>query len=225
MRPALLASLLLVAAISCGGSDDLLVGVATSVHDSGLADELVAAFEEANPDVDSVKPIPAGSGQLAELARRGEVDVIITHEPQVEADLIAEGAVSERRPFMHNFFLLVGPPGDPAAVEGAETLAEAFGRIAEAGATFVSRGDRSGTNVRELAVWEDSDVDPEGESWYQESGAGQGQSLLVASDRPPIRWSIAPPGAPSRTGRSSSSTSATWRRRTSTPSSRCAATR
>ena len=169
---------------SCGGGDELVIGVATSVRDAGLLDELVREFKEQNPGTAAtVKPVAAGSGQLFEMARRGEVDVIITHSPDAEAQLLSDGDVIDRRPLMHNFFLVVGPSDDPAQVRGARSLAEAFGLIAEAEATFISRGDQSGTHVRELAIWEEAGIDVVGKPWYQESGAGQGQSLLVASDR------------------------------------------
>lgn len=185
-RRSLLAALLALVSLlvtSCGGGDELVIGVATSVRDTGLIDELVREFKEENPDVGTVKPVGAGSGQLIELARRGEVDVIISHWPGGEAQLIADDHGIDRRPFMHNSFLVVGPAADPAGVGAASAPMEAFALIAEEEATFISRGDGSGTHVRELAVWEDAGIDPAGRSWYQESGAGQGASLLVASDR------------------------------------------
>jgi tungstate transport system substrate-binding protein len=89
----------------------------------------------------------------------------------------------DRRPLMHNSFLVVGPADDPAGISGADSPAEAFRLIAEEEAPFISRGDGSGTHARELAIWQEAGVDPSGRSWYQESGAGQGQSLLVASDK------------------------------------------
>jgi tungstate transport system substrate-binding protein len=172
-----------LSAISCGVGDELIVASTTSVRDTGLLDELVQEFKRRNPDAGAVKPIAAGSGQLAELARRGEVDVIISHWPEGEAQLIAEDHAIDRRPFMYNFFVVVGPSDDPAGVRAAASPLEAFRLIAEEEALFISRGDRSGTNVRELAIWEEAGIDPTGRSWYQESGAGQAASLLVASDK------------------------------------------
>lgn len=172
-----------LAAISCGAGDELVIGAATSVRDTGLLDELVREFKEQDPDTGTVKPVAAGSGRLLELARRGEVDVIISHSPDAEAQLLAEDQAIDRQPVMHNLFLIAGPSDDPAGVAAASTLLEAFKLIAEEEAPFVSRGDRSGTHVRELAAWEDAGIDPTGRSWYQESGAGQGASLLVASDK------------------------------------------
>ncbi len=175
-------AMLLIA--SCGSGGDLIVGATTSVHDTGLLDLLTEAFrEESGYDVSAVTPIIAGSGQILELARRGEVDAVITHSPQAEAGLIADGDGIDRREIMHNFFVLVGPPDDPAGVGSAGAVAEALKRISAAERTFISRGDNSGTHMRELALWRKAGIDPMGESWYQESGAGQGQSLLVASDK------------------------------------------
>ena len=169
---------------SCGGGNDFIVGATTSIQDAGLLDVLTEAFrEESGYDVAAVTPIVAGSGQVLDLARRGEVDAVITHSPQAEAQLIADGDGVDRREIMHNFFVLVGPPDDPAGVQSAVALAEALKRIAAAEEMFISRGDNSGTHLRELALWRQAGIDPVGDSWYQESGAGQGQNLLLASDK------------------------------------------
>lgn len=174
----------LLALSACTGRGDLILGATTSLQDTGLLDELVHAFEEESGyKVAGITPIVAGSGQVLELARRGEVDVVLTHSPAAEEKLLAEGHGIDRRPVMENRFLLVGPPRDPAGVRGAASMAEGLARIARAGETFVSRGDGSGTHMRELALWQEAGIDPKGEPWYQESAAGQGQNLLFASDK------------------------------------------
>ena len=107
---------------SCGG-DDLVIGVSTSVRDTGLLDELVDEFKRQRRDpAATVKPVATASGQLIELARRGEVDILITHFPEAEAKLIADGDGIDRRRLMHNFFVLVGPPDDPAGARAAASL-------------------------------------------------------------------------------------------------------
>jgi tungstate transport system substrate-binding protein len=176
---------LLAAALSgCSGDSDLIVGATTSLRDTGLLDELLESFEDdSGYRVSGVTPLIAGSGQVLELARQGEMDVLITHSPDAEAALIEEGHGIDRRPVMENEFLLGGPADDPAEAADAATMAEAFRRIAEAEWRFVSRGDGSGTHVRELAIWEEAGVAPGGRGWYQESAVGQGQNLLVASDK------------------------------------------
>lgn len=166
---------------ACGDSGSLVLGATTSVQDTGLLDALVRSFHDRTGY--DVKPIVGGSGQVLELARKGEVDVILTHAPEDEARFMADGEGAGRRPVMQNRFLVVGPPADPAGVAGAGTLGEAFRRIAAKKQAFISRGDNSGTHQRELAVWKDVGVDPRGQAWYQESAVGQGQNLLVASDK------------------------------------------
>lgn len=170
----------LILATACGGDDELLLGATTSVQDSGLLDELADAFEE-EYDYD-VKPIVQGSGQVIELARRGELDVIMTHSPEDEQSLLDEGVAIERLPVMANYFLVAGPADDPAAVRTAIDLREAFFAIGITEAPFVSRGDESGTHRRELATWPEATIDPQGQDWYRESAAGQAQSLLLAND-------------------------------------------
>jgi tungstate transport system substrate-binding protein len=180
-RITLFASLAVAALSACaGGKEELLLGATTSVQDTGLLDELVAAFEE-DYGYD-VKPIVQGSGQIIELARRGELDVIMTHSFEDEQQLLTDGDAVERQAVMTNRFLVAGPRDDPAAVAQAEDIADAFRRIAETESPFFSRGDGSGTHKRELAAWEAATIDPAGESWYRESAAGQGQSILVAND-------------------------------------------
>lgn len=182
MRAALVV-LLTLAIFSTGCGDDekqLLLGTTTSVQDSGLLDELVAAFEQ-EYDYD-VKPIVQGSGQIVELARRGEFDVIMTHSPGDEEALVNEEIALDRTPVMQNYFLVVGPGDDPAGVRGSRSMVTAFTAISAHEAPFLSRGDGSGTHIRELSIWEEADLTPFGSSWYRESSSGQGQTLVFAND-------------------------------------------
>ncbi len=175
------ASLALLAA-SCGGdNNELILGATTSVQDPGLLDEIVRAFEGVTDY--HVKPSVGGSGEVLEKARRGELDVIMTHSPADEDKFIADGEGLDKRPVMQNFFLLAGPETDPAGVRDASSISEAFERIAGAQSIFISRGDQSGTNLRELSIWADLGITPQGQPWYQESSTGQGQNLIVASDK------------------------------------------
>ena len=172
-----------VASGGCGGGEGLVIGIASSVQDSGLMDALIDEFKAQNPEIGSVKAVPGGSGQLLEMARRGELDAIIAHSPGDEERFVADGEGIDRRPFMQNFFVLVGPEDDLAGLGQLARPISAFKAIAATGAKFVSRGDQSGTHVRELAVWEEAGIDPTGEPWYQESGVSQGANLQVASDK------------------------------------------
>lgn len=164
-----------------GGSarDPVILATTTSTQDSGLLDELVPAFERDSGY--QVKPIAVGSGEAIELGARGEADVVLAHSPDAEEELMASGKAGERRTVMHNDYVVVGPAGDPAGVKGA-AAADALARIARRKATFVSRGDDSGTHVFELSLWEEAGVEPAG-GWYQESGQGMGATLQIANDK------------------------------------------
>ena len=176
--------LLSLSLAGCGGGNELILGATTSLQDTGLLDELVSAFKkESGYDVSGVAPLVAGSGQVLELARQGEIDLLITHSPDAEEEFLAEGHGIDQRPLMENLFIIAGPPDDRAGVENARTLSEAFGRIAEGSYAFVSRGDGSGTHARELAIWQEAGIDPRGQRWYQESATGQGLNLLIASGK------------------------------------------
>ncbi len=175
-------ALLALLAASCGGdNNELILGATTSVQDPGLLDEIVHAFEGVTDY--HVKPSIGGSGEVLEKARRGELDVIMTHSPADEDKFIADGEGLDKRPVMQNFFLIAGPEADPAGVRNAVSMSEAFKRIAGAQSTFISRGDQSGTHVRELSIWAQLGITPQGQRWYQESSTGQGQNLIVASDK------------------------------------------
>ncbi len=167
----------------CGGDAEntVILGATTSVADPGLLDELVSAFEKESGY--HVTPIVGGSGQIIEQARRGELDVIMTHSPSDEMKFVDDGEGLEPKKVMENFFLVAGPPDDPAGVAKTTTVADAFNAIAAAEAPFISRGDGSGTHKRELATWEGLGIDPRGRDWYQESAVGQGQNALVASEK------------------------------------------
>lgn len=177
-----MAAALLAVAVGCGQDDSKLVlGATTSLDDSGILQDLIDEFEDQSGY--DVTPVVAGSGQILELGRRGEVDVTFTHSPPDESSFLAEGYGIDPRRVMENRFLVVGPDDDPALVASAIDSVEAFQKIAAAEALFISRGDESGTNRREMAIWDDAGIDPSGERWYQESAVGQGENLLVASNK------------------------------------------
>jgi tungstate transport system substrate-binding protein len=130
----------------------------------------------------TVKTISVGTGQALALAARGEADVTLAHAASLEKKYVAEGKMSNRRLVMYNDFVIIGPPDDPAKIKGLPKALEALKRIAESQSRFVSRGDKSGTHVLELALWKQAGVEPKG-SWYIESGQGMGQTLGIANDR------------------------------------------
>lgn len=185
--PVIFACLVLtVLAAGCGGGivdsdrSELLLATTTSVLDSGILTELVARFEKDHPY--RIKAVAVGSGAALLMARQGEADVTLTHEPRAEKDFMDAGYGESRQEVMYNDFVIVGPPDDPAGIAGMTDAAAAFRRIAASGSTFFSRGDASGTNAMELATWKRAEIVPGG-AWYRESGQGMGYSLRIADDQ------------------------------------------
>jgi tungstate transport system substrate-binding protein len=158
--------------------NELIILTTTTTQDSGILRILTDAF--AKKSGLAVKPIVAGSGDILKQGSRGEGDVLLTHSPDAEKTWMAEGNGRSRRLVMYNDFVIIGPEADPAKIKGLKA-ADALRRIAEAQAPFVSRGDQSGTHVRELAMWKRAGFDPKGQSWYRETGQGQGLTMDVAS--------------------------------------------
>jgi tungstate transport system substrate-binding protein len=165
---------------SDGPSGDLILATTTSTQDSGLLDAILPMFQESSDCVP--KTVAVGSGQAMEMGEKGDADVLLVHSPEAEREFMAAGEGSSREPVMHNDFVLVGPPGDPAGAAGADNAAEALGRVAQQQATFASRADDSGTHAKEMTLWEDAGVEPGG-AWYIETGQGMGETLTIASQK------------------------------------------
>ena len=158
----------------------IILATTTSVQDTGLLDVLIAAFQKSGEYV--VKSVAAGSGQAMQLGRTGEADLLLVHSPDDEKQFIEEGYGKERTTFMHNDFVVLGPASDPAKIKGEKEAADAFAKIAAAGALFVSRGDRSGTNKKELKLWEAAKVKPAADK-YIESGQGMAATVMMANEK------------------------------------------
>jgi tungstate transport system substrate-binding protein len=163
------------------GSRSLLLATTTSTQDSGLLDVLIPIFEKKTGYF--VKTIAVGSGQAIVMGQKGEVDVLLVHAPEAEKRFITEGYGVNRRLIMHNDFIIVGPPENPAKIKGIRSASESFKRIASAKALFLSRGDKSGTHVKEMDIWKAAGIKPEGEKWYHQTGLGMGQTLSVTSEK------------------------------------------
>jgi len=158
----------------------VILSTTTSTQDSGLLEVLVPIFEKKTGA--TVKVISVGTGQALALAAKGEADVALVHAPDSEKQYVADGLLVNRRLVMHNDFLLIGPADDPAEIRGMKSAVEAMKRIAEAKATFVSRGDNSGTHQLEKKLWQEAKVSPSG-AWYLSSGQGMGATLGIASEK------------------------------------------
>ena len=159
---------------------DLLLVSTTSTQDSGLLDVLLPAFTTKTGY--NVQLVAVGSGQALKIGEQGNADVILLHSPAAEKEFVANGFGIDRRLVMHNDFVIVGPPPDPAGIRATDPV-EALKKIFASRGTFVSRGDDSGTHVKELALWKNAGLDPAGQDWYLETGQGQGATLTIASEK------------------------------------------
>lgn len=159
------------------GDGELVLATTTSTWDSGLLDALNPPFESRYRL--RVKVVPMGTGAALRTARDGDADVVLVHAREAEDAFLRDGIGLNRRAVMYNDFVLVGPEPDPADIHGMARATEAFAAIAESGATFLSRGDDSGTHHRERAIWTAAGVTPGG-SWYREVGKGMGDTLVQA---------------------------------------------
>jgi tungstate transport system substrate-binding protein len=160
---------------------NLILATTTSTQDSGLLDVLIPVFEKKTGYF--VKTIAVGSGQAMAMGRRGEADVMLVHSPAAEEKFVAEEYGVNRRIVMHNDFIVVGPPADPAAIKAEKTTPAAFRKIVAADALFLSRGDNSGTHAKEQGIWKAAGINPEGQKLYQQTGLGMGQTLNITAEK------------------------------------------
>jgi tungstate transport system substrate-binding protein len=158
----------------------MVLATTTSTQDSGLLDSLLPVFRAASAI--EVKVIAVGSGAALAMARSGDADAVLVHAPEAERPYVESGDLVEGRRIMHNDFLIVGPKDDPAGAGGAGDLAAAMRKIAAAG-RFIARGDGSGTEKKELDLWNAAGIDPAKVHRREETGQGMGATLLVASER------------------------------------------
>jgi len=159
----------------------IVVASTTSTQDSGLFEYLLPIFQQKSGI--AVKVIAQGTGQALDTGRRGDADVVFVHAKSAEEKFLAEGQGVKRNPVMYNDFVLIGPKSDPAGIKGND-IAAALKSIKEKQAPFVSRGDRSGTHIAELALWNRDagiDIDKDKGGWYKSIGQGMGAALNMAS--------------------------------------------
>lgn len=165
---------------------NLILATTTSTQDTGLLDTLIPLFEQKTGY--KVQTVAVGTGAALKMGQNGEADVLLVHAPSQETPLVDSGVAINRKLVMHNDFILVGPASDPAGVKGEKSAAAAFTKIANSGSLFVSRGDNSGTNTKELEIWKAAGITPKpaggtAPSWYIESGTGMGATLTMASEK------------------------------------------
>ncbi|WP_257391392.1 substrate-binding domain-containing protein [Cytobacillus gottheilii] len=162
---------------------DLILATTTSTQDSGLLDKLIPLFEE--EENINVKTIAVGTGQALEMGTQGEADVLLVHAPAAEQEIVDSGDAINRKRVMYNDFIVIGPSEDPAGISGL-SVQEAFRKVFEKNAVFISRGDDSGTHKKELGIWEAAGITLAAlaeNSEYIETGQGMGDTLQIAAER------------------------------------------
>jgi tungstate transport system substrate-binding protein len=185
---ALLAAHVSLGAVASVGAEEpvaseperLRLATTTSTENSGLLAELLPPFEEEHNAI--VDVVAVGTGAALELGRNGDVDLVMVHAPGLEREFVEEGYGVERVGFMYNDFVILGPPSDPAGIEGTDSAVDAFEQIADTESVFISRGDNSGTHTKERNIWAEAGIDPSG-SWYREAGQGMGAVITMTNDQ------------------------------------------
>ena len=161
----------------------ITVASTTSTEQSGLFRHLLPAFGKKTGI--QVRVVALGTGQALDLARRGDADVVFVHARSAEEKFVAEGHGVKRTPVMYNDFVLIGPKSDPAKIGGGKDIVEALKKVRGAAAPFVSRGDRSGTHIAEINLWQAAGIDvakmKDKGPWYRETGQGMGPALNTSS--------------------------------------------
>jgi tungstate transport system substrate-binding protein len=178
----LLLALVLWLSASAAHAEAIVLASTTSLQDSGLLSDILPSFTKASGI--EVKVVAQGTGQALATAARGDADIVLVHDPEAEDKFIAEGHGGERRQIAWNDFIIVGPANDPAHIGGSHDAVAALSAIAKAGAPFVSRGDKSGTDALEKRLWRKLGRQPSlsaGDGWYKDIGGGMGAALNAAA--------------------------------------------
>ena len=161
-------------------ANTLVLATTTSTYDSGLLDAILSDFE-AKTGI-QVEVVAVGTGQALKLGEAKDADVLLVHAKSREETFVKEGYAPFRKDVMYNDFIIVGPTDDPAGIRGASKAADAFKQIAQAKATFVSRGDESGTHMKEMNIWKEAGITPQGD-WYLSAGQGMGAVLTMTNEQ------------------------------------------
>jgi tungstate transport system substrate-binding protein len=153
----------------------------TSTQNSGLFDYLLPIFEKKTGI--KIDVVAVGTGASIEIGKRGDADVVFVHAKEQELKAVEEGFFVNRHDVMYNDFVVIGPANDPAKIKGIKATTDAFKKIAESGSSFVSRGDKSGTNTKELSLWKKTGIEPIGQKWYLEVGQGMEKTQRIADEK------------------------------------------
>ena len=153
----------------------------TSTQNSGLFDYLLPLFEKKTGI--KIDVVAVGTGAAIEIGKRGDADVVFVHAKELELKAVEEGYFVNRHDVMYNDFVVIGPTDDPAKIKGMKSVIDAFKKITETGSFFVSRGDKSGTNTKELAIWKKAGIEPAGQKWYLDAGQGMEKTQRIANEK------------------------------------------
>lgn len=167
--------------VAISAEKEILCSSTTSTENSGLFGYILPMFEKKTGI--KVKVVARGTGAAIEMGKRGDADVVFVHAKEQELKAVEEGYFVNRHDVMYNDFIIIGPPGDLAKIKGLKSAAEAFRRIADSGQPFVSRGDNSGTNTKELSLWKKVGLDPKGKKRYLEVGQGMEKTQRIANEK------------------------------------------
>jgi len=167
--------------IGLTGEKALILATTTSVENSGLLSYILPYFEKKTGI--KVKVVARGTGAAIKMGKRGDADVVFVHAKELELQAVKEGWFVNRKEVCYNDFIIVGPLNDPAKVKFAKKVTSAFKKIAKAKALFISRGDNSGTHLKELKTWKLANINPKGQSWYLETGQGMEKTLFMANEK------------------------------------------
>jgi len=183
MKKLFLAVMLIIFSATAAAAADVRIRCAstTSTENSGLFGYILPIFEKKTGI--KVDVVAVGTGAAIEIGKRGDADVVFVHAKQQELKAVEEGYFVNRHDVMYNDFVIIGPLNDPAKIMGMKSAVEAFRRVADSAQPFVSRGDKSGTNTKELEIWKKTGIDPKGQKWYLEVGQGMEKTQRIANEK------------------------------------------
>jgi tungstate transport system substrate-binding protein len=181
IRVGVLLLIVIFFAVSAFSATEIICASTTSTENSGLFGYILPIFEKKTGI--KVKVVARGTGAAIEMGKRGDADMVFVHAKEQELKAVEEGYFVNRHDVMYNDFVIIGPSDDSAKIKGSKSAAEAFRKIVEGGGLFVSRGDNSGTNTKELAIWKAVGIEPKGQKWYLEVGQGMEKTQRIADEK------------------------------------------
>lgn len=182
MKTFLISLLLLIFATAAMAQEkEIVLATTTSVENSGLLSYILPIFEKKTGI--KVKVVARGTGAAIEMGKRGDADAVFVHAKELELEAVKQGYFVNRHDVCYNDFIIVGPKNDPAGIKGLKKAQDAFKRIALSQSLFISRGDKSGTHLKELHIWQIAGINPKGQKWYLEAGQGMEKTLRIANEK------------------------------------------